>query len=50
MKNRVFLLVLALALTLLFAACNRATPTPQVEAHAPTGRGNHCARGGRAFG
>ena len=30
MKNRVFLLVLALALTLLLAACNRATPTPQV--------------------
>ena len=50
MKNRVFLLVLALALTLMLAACNRATPTPQVEAHAPTGRGNHRPCGGRACG
>ena len=35
MKYRVFLLVLALALTLLLAACNRATPTPQVGSTPP---------------
>ena len=48
MKNRVFLLVLALALTVLLAACNRATPNTTSRAHAPTGRG--CDRPGRPCG
>ena len=52
MKNRVFLLVLALAFTLMLAACKRATPTLQVESHVSTGRGcpDHRPRGGRTLG